>query len=220
MATKTVKPKPVPRARPMTNKPRSTDAQKVDLTRSVTTALQASPDWPTAADVQTSVTSWNALATVLATTDAQIAGLRDQLSALLATQHVNRQKWSVLTKQVFTNVDIHCGGNVDKIHGFGLSAKVKGASPAVSTPTNVTTSLGKLPGQTIVTWDHVPHGVLVQHASDAANAATYSMPVACTKRRVILTGVQAPLSVRVAAIDPSAATGLSAWSAWVSAPVR
>jgi len=220
MAAKTVKPKPAPRARPTTQKPRSTDAEKVDLTRSITTALKASPDWPAATDVQASVTSWNALADVMATSDQQIATLRDQLSALIATQHVNRQKWSVLTRQVFTNVDAHCGGDVEKIHGFGLTAQVRGTPVVITTPANVTTSLGKWPGQTIVTWDHVPYGVLVQHASDAANAATYSMPVACTKRRVILTGVQAPISVRVAAIDPSAATGLSAWSAWVSAPVR
>ena len=220
MAAKKVKPKPAPRARPTTQKPRSTDAEKVDLTRSVTTALKASPDWAAATDVQASVTSWNALADVIVASEQQIATLRDQLSTLLATQHVNRQKWSVLTKQVFTTVDIRCGGDVDKIHGFGLTAQVRGAPVEVTTPANVTTSPGTLSGQTIVTWDHVPHGVLVQHASDAANTATYSMPVACTKRRLILSGVQAPLSIRVAAIDPSAATGLSAWSAWVSAPVR
>jgi hypothetical protein len=62
----------------------------------------------------------------------------------------------------------------------------------------------------------------VQHATDAANPATYSPSLACTKSKFTLTGATSGSSVsfRVAAIDPSSATGQTAWSGWVVGTVR
>ena len=81
------------------------------------------------------------------------------------------------------------------------------------------------PGATVgtATWKWprglAKHGFLVQHATDVANVATYSPQLACTKTRYTLGGLVpsgSSVCLRVAAVDPHAATAQSPWSVWVS----
>src|SRR5436309_2049375 len=94
---------PVVRVRPGISKPTSTDAQKVDTTRSSTVAMKASTDWQSATDVQTNVTGWNKSADDIEANAKIVTELKDQLKAAVAKQRTLRQKWSVCTKQVVTS---------------------------------------------------------------------------------------------------------------------
>jgi len=84
--------------------------------------------------------------------------------------------------------------------------------------------LGKAAGEVVLTWHrgNAAHGFLVQHATDVANPATYSLLMASTRAKYTLKGAQSSTIVhfRVAAIDPASATGASPWSDWVAGTVR
>jgi hypothetical protein len=215
--------KPAPRARPASKLARSTDVQKVDYTRSLSTAIKASSHWPAAPDVQAAVGTWNTLADSFAANTASIAALRVQLHTLLKNQGVVRQQWGAATTHVLSTIDVFSNGDPAVVQSFGFDAVVRGASSASTAPTQITSTLGKLPGQATVRW--IPsnrRGSIVQRATDVSNAATYSTPVVCTRRRYMLTGAQpaSVVHVRVAAIDPSSPDGQSAWSEWISVTVR
>jgi hypothetical protein len=218
------KAKPVVRVRPGINKPTSTDAQKVDTTRSSTVAMKASADWQSAADVQTSVASWNTTADAIEANAKTIAQLQDQLTAAVAKQRTLRQKWSVGKKQVVTSVDSFCENSLVKIQGFGLIAITHAPHPLLDAPIGIATSPGPLTGEASLTWTRgLAEGFLVQHATDTATPATYSPSIPCSKVKFTLTGASPPGSsvyFRLAAIDPHAPLGQSPWSAWVSATVK
>jgi hypothetical protein len=219
------KPKLAQRPRPATPKARRTTADKVSLTRSLSTSMKTSSHWSSAAELQSSVASWNASADALEANAALIAHLRDQLDQAQLVQRTTLQDWAAGTAHVFANVDILAGGDVETLQSLGFVPAVRGAPLAPNVPDHVTSLPGKLPGQAMVRWDpgvSEHRGYVVQHGTDAANAATYSAPVVSTKRRYLLTGAS-PASVvqfRVAAIDPSSPAGQTAWSLWVGVTVR
>jgi len=218
------KAKLAPRAKPATPKPRNTTVDKVSLTRSLTTSMQSSSHWAAAAELQSSVTSWNQAANALEANAALIAHLHDQLVQAQLTQRVNLQNWAAGAKHVFSNVDILAGGDVDTLQSLGFSPVVRGAPVAPPVPDHITSALGKLPGQAVVKWDpgvKVRHGFVVQHGTDVASAAA-TVPVVSTKRRYVITGASSASVVqfRVAAIDSSSPTGQTAWSPWVAVTVR
>jgi hypothetical protein len=217
--------KPVERATPFIGKVKNTDAAKVSVTSSTTASMKASPSWATApAAVQTSTTGWSTTADALGANAALIVQLRDQLATAVAKQRSLRVKWGDATRQVLGNIAVWCDGSTDMVHGLGLQVVTHQSLGPLAPPSALTTALGSLPGEATVKWARgvTRHGFLVQHATDVANQATYSVPVACTKSKYTLTGA-ASLSVvhfRVAAIDPSSSTGQSAWSDWIAATVR
>ncbi len=151
--------------------------------------------------------------------------LRDQLAQLVLAQRVLAQTWSATAAHVFSSVDTLAGGDVETLQSLGFAPVVRGASAPLNVPAQITSLPGNLPGQAMVKWDPgvtEHHGYVVQHATDAANAATYSVPVVSTKRRYLLTGAPSAsvMQFRVAAIDPSSPTGQSAWSNWVAVTTR
>jgi hypothetical protein len=196
----------------------------VDTTRSLTVTMKASPDWPAATDVQTSVNAWNAIADQIEANATIVIDLANQRKAAVAKQRALKQKWRVCRKQLLSNADTFCADSLEKVHGFGLDAATLAALGLLSTPEGLATSPGKLSGEARFTWIHgvACHGFVVQHATDAASSATYSPIMPWTKSKYTLTGALPGTTVyfRVAAIDPHAASGQSPWSGWIAATVR
>jgi hypothetical protein len=66
------------------------------------------------------------------------------------------------------------------------------------------------------------YGFMVQWATDTADATTYSATIPCHAASYTLPGQAsgATLHFRIAAIDPSQATHMSAWGAWVAGTAR
>jgi hypothetical protein len=212
------------RAKPATPKPRHTTVEKVSLTRSLTTSMKASSHWSSAAELQSSVTSWNQTADALEAKSGLIAQLRDQLAQAQLDVRSLLQNWAAGAKHVFSNADILAGGDVETLVSLGFVPAVRAPISARNVPDHVTSVPGKLTGTATVKWDpgvEGHHGYVVQHGTDAANAAI-AVPVVCTKRRYDITGAS-PASVvqfRVAAVDPSSPTGQTAWCPWVAVSVR
>ena len=213
------------RAKPATPKARRTTSDKVSLTRSLSTSMKASSHWPSAAELQNSVASWNQLADALEASAALIKHLGDQLAQAQLDQRSISQNWEAAAKHVFSNVDILAGGDAETMVSLGFAPVVRAPHVAAIIPDHITSAPGKLPGQARVKWDpgvHGHHGYVVQHGTDAANAATYSVPAVCTRRRYEITGASpaSVVSFRVAAVDSSSPTGQTAWCPWVAVTVR
>jgi len=198
---------PVDRAVATIKKSTATDTLKVSVTHSLGQAMQQSPDWAAASDVQSAVKAWGKDADAIDANAKSIANLRAQLKAAEATQEGLRRDWLASKKQVLSTVTVFCGGSADKVKGFNLDVVTRARLGALATPADLAVNPGKLPGDVVSTWTKglATHGFLVQHATDPNSAATISTPTACTKARFTLGGMPqgANVSMRVAAIDPA-----------------
>lgn len=202
-----------------------TDAQKVSVARDVMASAKVAPGWVTAPELQAAFAAWNKAADEIEAQASQIGQLRLALQTLETKQLGSRRSWRAGKKQVLGAVDVLCAGSADDLKAYGfevLSRTSPGAQ--IATPDGLKTASGKVLGDVTVSWPKgsARHGFVVQHGTDVANSATYSAPIPCTSRKFTLKGGVSGSIVhfRVAAIDPSSPTGMTAWSAWVSGTVR
>jgi hypothetical protein len=216
---------PPQQATPVMAQARRTDVEKIGATTSLVGTMKASSDWVNAPSaVQTATTAWSAAATAIASNATTIAQLRSQLAQAEAAQRTLRRKWSDAARQILGTIAAWCDGSADMVTRLGFGVMSHAALGPLAVPSNLTTALGTMPGESTVKWaaGNARHGFLVQHATDVTNVATYSVPVPCTKSRYTLEAATSASVVhfRVAAIDPSSKTGSTVWSDWVAGTVR
>jgi hypothetical protein len=219
------KAKPVDQAQPTIKLATTTDLQKVDVAHSTTASMAKSPLWATSPDVQAAAKAWSLSADSLGANATAIADLRNQLKAAEAKQLAFRRNWRACKRQVLSTVSLVCAGSADDVKGFSLEVITHGTASLLAAIDGITGSPGAVVGTATWKWPRglAKHGFLVQHATDVANVATYSPQLACTKIRYTLVGLAPSGSnvfLRVAAVDPRAATAQSPWSAWIAATVR
>jgi hypothetical protein len=223
MKNKKKKAKPVDTAMPIIRKPKHKDGDKISVTRATTTAMKASPTWNNAPTLQAVTTDWNANADAIEGNAKVIYDLRLKLAAAEANQRELRRNWNDVTRQVLATVATVCQGSADQVHQLGLDVLTHEALGPMPAPGGLGTAPGPLPGEAGFTWDRgsARHGFIVQHATDATNVSTVSAPIPCTKSKFTLAGAQSSTVVyfRVAAIDPTSATGQGPWSDWVAGTV-
>jgi len=218
------KSKLVDHAEPTVTEATRTDAEMGSVAYSKVASMALSPLWAGSPDVQTAAKGWSKSADDLAANAKVIAGLKDQLSAAEAKQLVNRRSWRTAKRQVLIAVCLVCAGSADQVKAFSFGVITRVLASLLAAVTGITTALGKVTGSATAKWPRglARHGFLVQHATDPANAATYSGVIPCTKSSYTITGAPSASVVyfRVAAIDPQAPAGQAPWSSWVAATVR
>ena len=216
------KAKPVDQATPVIRKSKKTDAEKISVTRSMTTAMKGAPLWSTSPDLQAAVAVWNKAADVVESSAKSISDARTQLATLEAAQRANRHAWSVATRQVTVAATVACQGSPDQVHSLGFDVLTRGAPVAQTAPTGLVTLPGTAHGTAGVSWQRgsARHGFLVQHATDPANPASVSASIPCSKTKFTFAApVGTIVHFRVAAIDNSVPAGMSPWSDWVACTV-
>jgi len=123
-----------------------------------------------------------------------------------------------------STVQVFSGGSADVISSLGFQVKGAPVSDLYPAPAGLTVKTGKDHGTVSALWKRGParHGFVVQHATDPANAATYSATQPCTKSKCIISGLPSGtvVHVRVAAVDPRAPSVQSPWTDWATATVR
>jgi hypothetical protein len=215
---------PVDRAVATIKRSTRTDAEKVTVTSDISQAMQTSPDYVASAALQTAVKAWSAEATSIGTQVSVVAGLRAQLKTAVAKLASLRCDWQVAKMQVTSIATSVCAGSPDRVKALNLDVIVHARIGALAAPIGFTGTPGTGNGQVELAWTkgNASHGWLVQYATDPSNATTVSASIPSTKRKITLSGLphSANLSFRVAAIDPTSATGMSPWSAWITATVR
>ena len=222
---KKVKAKPVDRATPVIRKPKATDVQKISVTRGITSTMKSTPQWASSPELQALVQTWNSAADAVESNAKVVTAARNALAALEATQRANRHAWHVATREVTAKVAAVAQGSSDTVHALGFDVFTHvGAVAQDVAPGGLNAQPGTAPGEAIVSWQKgtAKNGFLVQRATDPANAATYSSVIPSTKTKYVAEGEKSSSVVyfRVAAIDPTKASGLSPWSDWVACTVR
>ena len=217
------KAKPVDRATPVIRKPKETDADKISVTRGITSAMKATPQWAANPQLQAAATTWNAAADAIESNAKVVADLRTKLLAAVALQRANRQAWSVSTKQITAIAEVVSEGSPDTVHALGFDVHTHVAPAAVPAPSGLVAMPGTVSGQALVSWQRggVKRGFFVQHATDVANQATYVAPVLVGKTKYTLENAPSGSVVhfRVSAADLTSPTGMSPWSDWVACTV-
>jgi hypothetical protein len=222
---KVQKVKPVAKATPVIRKPKGTDGEKISVTRGITSTMQKAPQWNASPDLQAAATAWNTAADVVENNAKVITAARNALAALEATQRAARQDWKLATRKMTATVAVVSEGSPDTVHLLGFDVFTHVAAIAQeAAPSGLVSQPGSAPGEAVISWQKgtARHGFLVQRATDPANAGTYSAAIPCTRTKYVDQGEKSATVVyfRVAAIDPTKATGLSPWSDWVSCTVR
>jgi hypothetical protein len=215
---------PVNRAVAVIRRPKRTDAQKVSLTQTIAAAMAASPSWPQATDLQAAVKVWSADAGAIDANAKAITALREQLKTALAHQNALRSAWGTSTAHVLSTATVFCAGSVETVQSLALDVESHARHGALGVVAGLAVNPGKGSGEVVASWlrGNASRGFVVQHASDAGNPATYATPTPWTKTRFTLGGLatNAAVSFRVAAIDPTSATGTGPWTAWVLGNAR
>jgi hypothetical protein len=215
---------PVERATATLRMPKRNDATRASVTATVSQTMTTSPDWPKATDLQAAVKVWQGDATAITANAVTVANLKAALATAVAQQRALRANWQVSTNHVLSTATVLCDGSPERVSALGLGVVNHARLGPLAAPVGLVVSAGKLSGEAVAAWTRgdAGHGFVVQHATDANNAATYSAPVAWTKTRFPLSGLPAggSVSFRVAAIDPSSSTGQSPWTAWTAGSAR
>ncbi len=201
-----------------------TDVLKVTVTHEIAAAMPQSSLWATSPALQTAVKAWDGDATAIDAQAKVVSGLRAQLKTAVAMQASLRRNWQVSKTQVLSIATGICGGSADQVKTLNLDVVSHARHGLLPAPTGLTVTPGSLNGVVQAVWTRGlgSHGFLVQHATNPADPTTYSASIACTKHKLVLSGMPAgaALSFRVAAIDPAAASGQSPWSSWVVGNAR
>jgi hypothetical protein len=217
------KAKPVDKATPVIRKPKATDAEKISVTRQITSAMKAAPQWNASPDLQAANNAWNTAANNLESNAASVKETRSKLAQLEASQAAYRQDWQVATRKMTATVAVVAERSPDTVRALGydvVTHVTPGLQPA---PSGIVALPATVSGEAAISWQKgtARKGFMVQRAGDPANPASFVAPVPCTKTKFKIDGEKSAsvVSFRVAAIDPKSPTGVSPWSDWVAATV-
>jgi hypothetical protein len=215
--------KPIDRAQPTIRKPKGSDPEKIQVTRSTTAKMQGSLAWNQSPEIQAVATAWNKGADAIEANAKIVTDLRGKLALAEAEQRTLRRDWNATTRKVIATAAVYCQGSADQVHALGFDVRPHGSVGPVGVPAGITTTPGKELGEVLVRWERSGRrSVAVQHATDVANAATFSAPIPRTAGSYVLKGAIPGSTVhfRVAEVDPSAPSGLGPWSDWVAGTAR
>ena len=214
----------VDRAVPTLRAPKRRDADKVAVTTSLSATMKASPGWVQAVSVQPALAELESHAHDIATSLATIKGLEEQLTLAKAAMLSQGRKWQSAYDHLLGTVEVFADGSVEVVKSFGLEVRATNAALGpLAAPAKLVLSTGKKSGEVKAQWSKTGHkGYVVQQATDPASPATFVAPHAWTKTKYTLGGLPSGTNVyfRVAAVDPTSASGISPWSEWASASAR
>jgi hypothetical protein len=201
--------------------PMDTEAEKVSGAETHIAAIKASANWGAATAVQTATNAW-ATGTTTVDTEAQtIANLEKELGVARTNQLANVRRWTFLRQAVLGAINAFSDGSRDTMLTFGVAVASATAHAPASSPIGLMVRKGKVSRTVAWQWFLTPknrYGFMVQHATNVADATTYSQPMMCSKRsfKLLLQTPGATISLRVMALDPALPTGQTDWSGWVA----
>jgi hypothetical protein len=212
----------VDHAKAVLPQPKRTDVEKIAATRTLTPAIQASPNWGAAVEVQTAVANLNQDANALEAKAQAAETLRTQFAAAMSDLRIARRNWKVSESHLMSTVNVFAKGSVDTVKSFALEVQTRVPTGAPVAPADLVVLRGTKAGEALVKWTRerkATKGFVVQHATDSANPATYSAIEPTTKSKYTLEGLPSGTTVyvRVAAIDPN--EGRGPWSGWAAGTI-
>ncbi len=210
---------PVDRARVSIPQPSATEAMVIEGV-AVVAGVTASPNIAAATAVAAAATD---LATVNTALDANNK-LKAKAKADLATAEFNEgplvRRWGTKRRALASSIENFADGSKTVAQSFNLKVEEKSAHIIAGTPTELRPMKVKKPTFAGCRWEPTEgaHGYMLQHATNPADATTYSAPIAVSGARFWLPGQTTGTTVyfRVLACDQGLPNGQSPYTAWVA----
>ncbi len=212
------------RCTPLLGLPYRKPDEMVVATQTHYNAMIASPEWATAsATLDKPASAWLKTATDIDTGKQALDDLLKKVDAQRVALDALTQLWSAQTAICLGGVKEYCAGSKTKCKSLGFVTAERVSRPPATLPTNVQGKRNKIAGVAELAWtcDGRRHEYQVQHATNPADASTYSAAVTVSKRSFMLPGQTsgAILHFRVLVLDPKLPDGHSDWTAWTPVTV-
>ena len=196
-----------------------TKKTKVAGARKLIGAMQGSPEWPAAPNVQTTTAAWAKATDDWEANDEELAVAKQKVAAIEAREPVLERRWHAKKRACSGAVTDHGDGSKDKVHALGWAVLNHDPLAPAEVPQNLRDKHSKVHGTATAGWDtnHGKFQFQVQHATNPADAATLSEPMTTGKSTFKLPGQVrgATIHFRVLTLDPKLPTGKTDWTLWV-----
>ncbi len=212
---------PVDHATPKITEPMETSEEMVTIGNEVIAQINASTGITNAAEVQANVKAWGLVLTARGQNNTNKANGRAMVTQAETAEPALMRRCKVRRNLVLGAIQSAGDGAAQVVQGFNVEVEVRKTAPLAGVPLNLRPMKKRTPTYASVRWDLMPgaRGYLLQHATNPADATTYSPQISLTATRYHLTG-QTPgttVYLRVLACDGRLTpTGQTAYCAWVA----
>jgi len=214
---------PVDRATPHLTEPTRTPEEMVTAGNEAIPNILASTNIGVATDVKNNATAWATANAALDANNKAKAKARADLAAAEIAEPPLVRRWFARRDATLTSINVFGDGSKQVVQTFNVGVEERSALPLATTPANLRPMKEKKPTLAGVRWNPTvgAHGYLLQHATNPADATTYSAQIALTAARYYLAGQVSGTTVyfRVLACDKDLPNGQSAYTAWVAVVV-
>jgi hypothetical protein len=201
----------------------SQSAEKLfeDGTRIVTN-VTASSALAGAPDVQTALKALGAANTALGTNNVAKAAGRLQLETAVTAEGPLVRRWGIRKRALVSAIEIAGDGSTELVAAFNVAVEQREPRPDAVVPVNLRPMKVARSTYASVRWDPTDGatGYMLQHATNPADATTYSPQIHVSAAKYRLAGTPGTtVYFRVLALDASLPLGQTAFTAWVAAIV-
>jgi len=182
--------------------------------------VAASPNFGSATGVQAANTSYgNAVAALKANNTAK-AKAKTDLQTAETNEPTLVRRLNAQRRGLASAIEVFADGSKDIANSFNVPLDEKNPKPDAVTPENPRAMKSTTGDRAGLRWDPTPgaKGYILQHATNPADATTYSaeMPISASKFWLMGQTRGATVYFRVLACDARLPNGRSAYTAWVS----
>jgi len=187
------------------------------------TNLNASTGLAGAPDVQTKLAAFTLVNTALDGNNKSKAAGKLKVETAVTNEGPLVRRWRIGKRALLSAIEVVGDGSAEVVGTFNVGVEQREATPDATVPVHLRSMKVYLPGTASVRWDPTPgaKGYLLQHATNPADATTYSAQIHVSAARYHLGGQTAGTTVyfRVLALDASLPNGQTAFTGWVGAIV-
>ena len=183
--------------------------------------IRSNPDLANHADLQQSVTDWQAVLDGYVNRGAQITNLKAQLTGLEHQQLVAVATEQRASDKTLGLLNVICAGSETAIKAYGLPLRTRTtATPSTDAPLNVRAKQPVIPGPLVLQWKRVvsAYAYFVQISSDGGQ--TWGAPLFAPKSKYTLSGLTPGQTVQIRVQVERKSVGASLWSSPISFVVR
>ncbi len=211
----------VDNATPKITQPMETAEEMFQTGNDMVTKINASSGIAGAGEVETNLKAWALVLAALGVNNTNKSNAKNQLAQAETAEPALMRRCKVRRNLVLGAIESFGDGAAQTVQSLNVAVAERVASPLAIVPQNLRPMKKQTAAYASVRWDKTPgaRGYLLQHATNPADATTYSPQIVVTAAKFHLAGQTPGATVyfRVLACDPRLApTGQTAYTAWVA----
>ncbi len=176
-----------------------------------------------APDVQAKLAVFTTANTNLGSNNKSKAAGKLQFDTAVVAEGPLVRRWGIAKRALVSAIEVVGDGSAQVVQGFNVGVEVRQEKSEATVPVNLRPMKARVPDTASVRWDPTDgaKGYMLQHATNPADATTYSGQIHVSAAKYKLGG-QVPgttIYFRVLALDASLPNGQTAYTAWLAVMV-